>query len=390
LSSKSSTEIVPPEYRGREQSFLKHQVLAGYLAEWGHKLGSAGRARGRTKLWYIDAFAGPWDQRHPDLADTSIVIGLNALEQAAQTWRERGHVVDVEAVFVEKKPKSFEKLKSYLDRRTGIVITHPLPGEFGTHVKEIQRRIADNAAFIFVDPTGWKGAAMEYIAPLVAGRAPRDVLINVMFDHMNRQKDREVEHIREQMRDFFGLRDSDLPAELDEDGLMAFYRLQLKRKTGLSFAADLAIPHPTMGRTKFILVAGGKSSKVLEVFRSVEARVVGRKAAAIRDDAMKRRRETRTGQTSLALAPSGLDRHYEVQHQQDLCSAEKDVLAALGHTSPLVFKELWPPILEKRHLTISELRALVGDLWQTGAVTVSNARSGERAVKDEHLLVLRD
>jgi three-Cys-motif partner protein len=389
LSSKSSTEIVPPEYRGREQSFLKHQVLASYLAEWGHKLGSTGRARGRTKLWYIDAFAGPWDQRHPDLADTSIVIGLNALEQAAQTWRDRGHIVDVEAVFVEKKPKSFDKLKSYLERRSGTIVTHPLSGEFSAHVRDIQRRIAGNAAFIFVDPTGWKGAAMEYIAPLVSGPAPRDVLINVMFDHLNRQKDREVQYIREQMRDFFGLGDVDLPADLDEDGLMALYRLQLKRKTGLNFAADLAIPHPTMERTKFILVAGGRSPKVLEVFRSVEARVVGRKAAAIRDEAMKHRRESRSGQISLDLAPPSIDRHYEVQHQQDLCAAEKDILDALDHMSPLVFKELWPPILEGRHLTISELRALVGDLWQTGAITVSNARHGERTVKDEHLLVLR-
>jgi hypothetical protein len=54
-----------------------------------------------------------------------------------------------------------------------------------------------------VDPKGWKGAAMTYIAPL-ARRPGRDVMINVMFDHINRFKDTQLTFIRAQMQDFFG------------------------------------------------------------------------------------------------------------------------------------------------------------------------------------------
>lgn len=224
LSSNRPGLAVPPEYVGREQSFLKHRVLGDYLTAWGHKLGSTGRAQGRTKLWYVDTFAGPWDERHPALADTSIAIGIDALETAAATWKARGHVVEISALFVEKKAEAFAKLQKYLATRQGSVSTHALRGDFGDHADGIRRRLGNDAAFIFVDPLGWKGAAMKYIAPLVGGNAPRDVLINVMFDHMNRQKDRLIEHIRQQMRDFFGLDAGELPADLDEEGLFDLYR----------------------------------------------------------------------------------------------------------------------------------------------------------------------
>jgi len=39
--------------------------------------------------------------------DTSIAIGLNALEEAAQTWRQHGAQIDVEAAFVEKDDTAF-------------------------------------------------------------------------------------------------------------------------------------------------------------------------------------------------------------------------------------------------------------------------------------------
>jgi len=387
-SSNRSGLVVPPEYQGREQSYLKHRVLNEYLVSWGHKLGSAGRQRGRTKLWYVDTFAGPWDERQPDLADTSIAIGLGALETAAATWKERGHVVEVAALFVEKKAEAFAKLEKYLAERNGTVATRAFRGEFGDHAAEIQRCLGGDAAFIFVDPLGWKGAAMKYIAPLVGGRAPRDVLINVMFDHLNRQKDRLLEHIREQMRDFFGLKEQELPPDLDEEALFDLYRSQLKAQCKLLYAADLAIPHPTMERTKFRLVVGGKSPAVMEVFRDVEARILGREAAAVREEARRRDREAKTRQLSLLSTPPEVDRPYEIQHAMDVKDAEDDVLRSLSQTEEVAFRTLWPLILEKRHVTLSELRQIVATMRKAERIQVSNATSGERTTKDDHLLSL--
>lgn len=80
---------VPSEYHGREQSFLKHRVLQQYLQRWGKKLGSLSRTR-LVRLWYVDCFAGPWRNKSASLEDTSIEIGLRALEEAATTWRAAG------------------------------------------------------------------------------------------------------------------------------------------------------------------------------------------------------------------------------------------------------------------------------------------------------------
>ena len=69
------------------------------------------------------------------------------------------------------------------------------------------------------------------------------------------------------------------------------------------YAADLAIPHPTMDRTKFSLVDGGKSPAVLELFRDIEKKVVGGEAAGVREHAASRQTTSRTGQLALIVAP---------------------------------------------------------------------------------------
>lgn len=76
---------VPPEYVGREHTWLKHRVLQLYVEGWAHKLASLARSRA-VRLWYVDCFSGPWKARGQDLRDTSISIGLQALESAAHTW----------------------------------------------------------------------------------------------------------------------------------------------------------------------------------------------------------------------------------------------------------------------------------------------------------------
>lgn len=219
---------VPFEYEGREQTYLKHRVLSNYLVAWAMKRGSAARFK-KVRLWYVDCFAGPWQAQDENLTDTSVCIGLNALETAAETWQQQGAEVTLSAIFVETDDRAFERLSAYLTGRRGRVETFPLHSEFGNAVPEINRRIGNDAAFLFVDPTGWKGAGMRYIAPLAEVRG-RDVLINVMFNHINRFKDDPRAFLREQLREFFGLGDSDVPTGLSEDALFELYRRQLRQK----------------------------------------------------------------------------------------------------------------------------------------------------------------
>ncbi len=68
-------------YRGREQSYLKHRLLKHYVEGWAQKMASMGRRR-PVRMWYIDAFAGPWEAADPELEDTSIATGLQAISDA--------------------------------------------------------------------------------------------------------------------------------------------------------------------------------------------------------------------------------------------------------------------------------------------------------------------
>ncbi|MBL8741995.1 MAG: three-Cys-motif partner protein TcmP [Myxococcales bacterium] len=356
------------------------------MVSWGMKLGSVGKSR-KVRLCYIDGFAGPWQAADAELSDTSIHIGLLALEEAQKTWSEKGVQIEVHAAFVEKDAAAFGELERYLASRKGLVRTRPCRGEFSTFVPELVRWIGADPAFVFVDPKGWKGAAMGIIAPLL-GAPRRDVLVNVMFDHINRFKDAPHEFLREQMRDFFGLRDHDLPEGLDEEELFALYRENLKRICGIEYAADLAIPHPTIERTKFRLVVGGSDPAVIELFRSVEQRVMSREAAVVREDAANRQLLQKWGQTTLFATPADVDPSYRSLHDRGLAEAPAQVLEHLTDR-PTPFRQVWPRVLETCHITKRELAACVWALDHSGALRISNKGARQRTTRDEHLLEKR-
>jgi three-Cys-motif partner protein len=318
-----------------------------------------------------------------------VAIGLRALEDALAVWStDRGHRIEAHAVFVEKQSDSRRELERFLAARASSVKWTVLDGEFGSQVNEIDRRIGEDAAFLFVDPTGWKGADMAFIARLARPRW-RDVLINVMFDYLNRWKDDSRPFLREQMRDFFGLEETAIPANVDEAGLLALYRQRLKTLCALSVCADLAVPYPDRDRTFFRLVVGGHHPKVLELFRDVEERVVGREAAGVRGEAKQRRQEERTGQMALGgvltSAPDGeaLDVRYRRLRDKDLPRALDRVVSTLGSNGPLPFGDLWPGVLEGHHLT----RRFLADACRGDSrFLITGGRPRDRILKDDHVL----
>jgi three-Cys-motif partner protein len=380
---------VPAEYQdGREQTFFKHEVLRNYLRAWSQKLGSVSQTGRRVRLWYVDCFAGPWSSRTEDHADTSVAIGMNALEEALSTWSDAPTKVEAGAIFVEANPTSATRLTEFLSGRPHKgVAWKVLVGAFGSQVAAIQGMIGDDAAFLFVDPTGWKGAGMQFVAPLAAGRW-RDVLVNVMFHHINRWKDDPREFLRNQMRDLFGLGDADLPSGLGEEQLMALYRSQLKDRAKLGFVADLAVPHPTIDRTFFRLVVGGHHAEVVRLFRQVEEKVVGRDAGSVRDKAKSRVRESRTGQTELLLGAPGIDVRYRNMRDRDLAAALPTLRARIAAEGPLPFGQIWPPILEENHVTRKHLADAILDEANAGRLVVQGFLARERTIKDTHLIAV--
>ncbi|NRD62268.1 three-Cys-motif partner protein TcmP [Corallococcus exiguus] len=381
---------VPVEYRGREQTYLKHRVLTEYLNSWAQKWASTARGLAwppqpnrEVRLWYVDCFAGPWQANNQNLEDTSVAIGLNALKQAARRWTEFN--INLSAIFVEKNPTAFSKLEKFLSTQTEPVKTHPLFGAFGDHVTTIDRLLGTDPAFLFVDPTGWKGAGMSFIAPL-ASKPHRDVLINVMFNHINRFKDDPRHFLREQMKDFFGVNSGNIPPKLGEDELFAFYREQLRSAAKIPYIADLAIPHSTKDRTWFRLVVGGHHHAAVELFRNVEKRICGTEANTVRNEA----RSRETLQLGLPLELEQEDISYQRLHQTALLQATSDILQNLARKSPQKFGDLWPHILCERHITKSELAQIAFSLVKQNRISIIEQEPNprRRSIKSEDSIEL--
>jgi three-Cys-motif partner protein len=376
----------PSEYEGREQTWVKHRVLELYLESWAHKLGSIARKRGKARLWYVDCFSGPWKAANEDLHDTSIYIGLKALSSAAESWK--GEKVELGAIFVEKKPSAFRELQSYLRSYSGPVEVHPFHGEFGEYVEQIQSLIGNDPAFLFVDPTGWLGAGMRYIAPL-ASRKRRDVLVNVMVHHINRFKEDPRAHLKAQLQEFFGLGDEELPHSLSERDYLALYREKLKTTCGLKYAADLAVLHPTIDRTYFRLVVGGHDPKVMTLFRDVEKRVVGRESVDVRARAKERAEADQQAtlfQFEEPIAPL-TDQRYDAQREAGLREVEEHLPALLKKYGHLQFGSICPRILEVCHLTEPDLKKLLWNMKKKGKIQIVGVKGRER-LQPQHFLRL--
>src|SRR5438552_6714085 len=97
--------VVLSDYAGREQSYVKHVFLEGYLERLVHKTASV-----YPHIVYVDGFAGPWQSANERFKDTSFGVALNALRRAKGSWKARGRDVRMSAFLVERDAEAYEKL----------------------------------------------------------------------------------------------------------------------------------------------------------------------------------------------------------------------------------------------------------------------------------------
>ena len=103
---------VPEAYDGREQAYIKHELLKGYLEKLFFIVGGAARRGGQIELRYVDCFAGPWGDPSEDLKTTSIAISLRTLDVVRQKLGRNGVAAAVHALYIEKDPGRFDKLRA--------------------------------------------------------------------------------------------------------------------------------------------------------------------------------------------------------------------------------------------------------------------------------------
>lgn len=171
-------------YAGREQASVKHFLLEAYLERL---IMITAQAR-YERIAYVDAFAGPWKAALDDLGDTSFAKAIDVMEACRRHLDQRfGRSVSFRALFVERDPTRYVRLKEFADKRSSKHIKiEAINEDFSQSSSSVANWIRSNEmAFVLVDPTGWKGVITpKTLRPLLM-KPNVELLINVMWNFIN-------------------------------------------------------------------------------------------------------------------------------------------------------------------------------------------------------------
>jgi three-Cys-motif partner protein len=247
--------MIPEHYLGREQALIKHTLLKGYL----EKLFMI-RGQNEKSISYVDCFAGPWQEDSPDLDDTSVGISLGIMSDCRKALAKLSKDVHFRALFIEKNPESYRKLKSFVERSqwSGIDVK-AINGDFYDLRGEILNWCRDDSfAFFFVDPSGWKEVVeIDTLRPLLQ-RSKSEYLINFMFGFINRFYTQAA--LEQDMKRIFGSVEdlSGMSPEEREEYLVTLYQERLKGSLPSHQrrprSARVQVLYPQKDRTLYYLV----------------------------------------------------------------------------------------------------------------------------------------
>ncbi|UIK15297.1 three-Cys-motif partner protein TcmP (plasmid) [Rhizobium leguminosarum] len=333
----------------------------------------------------MDGFSGPWQSRTPDHSDSSFMIAIEVLKDAQATVRALGKRPRVKCLFVEENAASFAQLHPAVTAHhnpANDFFVETFNGKFENALTQIQRTMANAFALTFIDPTGWTGYEFDKVRP-VFEHAPGEVLLNFMFDFVNRfitSPDPKT------LASFDGILGPLWKERLDpslprEEALMALFTEQFL-KAG-KFAHVLSTPIEKISdRTHFHIVYGTRSRDGLAVYRDVEYQ-------ALKDHGMRRAaareliRESRTGQSDL-FGAEGMASLAEVSMEALVACIKvqaKDWLRQQLPSCPKPFSDIWPPMLDNFMLRRTDARDICVELGKAGEIKETWRMNGSKRRK---------
>ena len=302
-------------------------------------------------------------------------------------------------MFLERNAEAFAKLRAFASDVTDAVV-RTRNAEFEDSIAEIIAFVQEGGPgsfpFVFIDPTGWTGFAMDKIGPLLQ-LEPSEVLINFMTGHIRRFIDAPNDVARESFEQLFGSADyrqriAGLAQQDREDELVEAYIDMVKCTGDYRYVCPAIVLHPETDRTYFHLIYATRSPKGVEVFKSVEkkAMVVMEKARAA---AQQRRRVAKSGQQELSFAVEAMQdsHHYDSLRDRYLEKAKRMVLELLRSRGQVPFDDLWAETLSKPLVWESDLKDWIRQWKKEGTVQVEGMGPRDRVPKREanHRVVFR-
>src|ERR1700682_5589632 len=350
------------DYKGREQSYVKHVLLEQYLEALVHKTASA-----YPHIVYVDGFAGPWQSATENHEDTSFGIALRALRRAKASWKANGRDVKMTAILVEKASAAYKELETLPPKFPDIEII-PLRGDFVTLIPTILAKIPAAAfAFFLLDPKGWR-IALAQVHPILS-RANSEVLFNFMFEFINRAASIEDPIVVAGLNEL--LPTGDWREKLGRAGtsderksiLVDAFTTCLSKAGNYKHICETTVLRPDRDRPLYSLFYGTRHDRGLEVFRDCQVKALEAQASA--------RAATKVGK---AEAKSGQGEMFGSLHEMSENEAEfflkseaskaRDALIALApdRSAPILYKDLWPQVLARQVVRKTAVNQLAAQL----------------------------
>lgn len=356
-------------YEGREQTGAKHYILKRYLQALSFKILNF------SDLTYVDGFSGPWKSSEEQFEDTSFMIAIEVLMDAQRKIFERDKVrKKIRCFFCEANAETYVILQKAVERfhdpsKDFEITTYR--GDFETAIAEIQKIIGASFPLIFIDPTGWTGYSLEKIKPLF-NRSKCEVLINFMYDHINRFAHSPDESTIASLNPILGgpgWVDRLDPSLSRGAAVEKLFRHTLKSVGDFRFVISTRIDKATHERPHFFIVYGTKNRSGLIEFRNVEY-IAQRKHVKNTAKAKAKKLEVDTGTEDMftthhiAVKEDSFD--YLVNEQ--ILQATASLKGWLSDEGPLLFSIIVERLLEIHMLRETNIKDICVELAQKGEI----------------------
>jgi three-Cys-motif partner protein len=294
---------------------------------------------------------------------------------------------NVRCIFVEQGARAFARLSEavhaapYIDARA-------IHGRLEDSVPEVLQQIGSTFALISIDPKGWR-FDLRKLSPLLCHR-PSEVIVNFMFEHINRFLDDPRPEIRASYVPPFG--DVNWRARFDaltasglgrEDAVLELFREQLRLVGQFDYVLSARVLRPTAERSHFYLVYGTRNRKGLIEFRNVEKQAMEAEEHS-RMEAWRDRKESRSRQGLLGLETG---QPIEKLREPEIERAAAWLRTSLGKLGS--YRDVLSETLERYSITEPELKDILVNLEKLGEIEFAGMRPRQRKPDDGVRIIVR-
>jgi hypothetical protein len=167
-----------------------------------------------------------------------------------------------------------------------------------------------------------------------------------------------------------------------EDAIVTAYSECVKRVGVFGYTSSAIVLHPKKNRTHFHLIYATRDSKGIKVFKEAEKKAMS-VMEQTRDDAQKREREERTGQTELRLFSGTVTQdpseYFRSLRERYESRARAEVLDLLRTKKQLAYDEAWSSALTFPLTWETDLKDWIRKWKQDGQLETTDMRERQRA-----------